>query len=192
MHIIGSSVAYLEDSKYYILLKHAKGVECYLQTNLIKRRGSRMIQISLNFLKTQSCEWDTSNKILTICIEDNSKKINSLFIYFFIFFIFFLFNIIDSVYFPISTLALVTTIQFSIYFTISYQLLLWHQINYWNWMVICFACNKRSTNYYMIDIHMHWVQCIYNLYAYGANLLVLLIEQLSLGCCTYIQVVEQE
>ena len=43
MHIIGSSVAYLEDSKYYFLLKHAKAVECYLQTNLIKRRGSRMI-----------------------------------------------------------------------------------------------------------------------------------------------------
>lgn len=99
MHIIGSSVAYLEDSKYYILLKHAKGVECYLQTNLIKRRGSRMIQISLDFLKTQSCEWDTSNKILTICIEDNSKKINSLYISFSIFFIFFLFNIIDSVFF---------------------------------------------------------------------------------------------
>ena len=30
MHIIGSSVAYLEDSRYYILLKYAKGVECYL------------------------------------------------------------------------------------------------------------------------------------------------------------------
>ena len=30
MHIIGSSVAYFEDSSYYILLKHAKGVECYL------------------------------------------------------------------------------------------------------------------------------------------------------------------
>ena len=42
MHIIGSSVAYLEDSKYYILLKYAKDVECYFQTNLIKR-GSMMI-----------------------------------------------------------------------------------------------------------------------------------------------------
>ena len=99
----------------------------------------------------------------------------------------YLFNINDFIFFPISTQALVRTTQFSINLTISYQLILWHQINYWNWMVICFACNKCSTSYHMIDIHMHWVQCIYTLYAYGTNLLVLLTQRLSLGCCAYSQ-----